>query len=91
MEMVLGFTGMVSWGYTLIGWMSFRAAGIPLPAWWYPACATALLTAVVTIWVCVERCRSTKRMPKGDPRRLGVIRFDSETGEWYCDPGEGNR
>ena len=91
MEMVLAFTGCAAWMYTLIEAAANLGAGIPLPEWWYPACAIALLTAFIAIVVSVDSYRSTKRMPKDDPRRLGVIRYDADKGEWYCDDGRKDR
>lgn len=86
MGVLLGMTGLISWGYTMIGWISFREAGIPLPEWWYPAAATAILTLIIALCVCVQSAKSGRG--KRDPRRLGVIRYDPDTEMWYCDPNE---
>lgn len=86
MGVLLGMTGLISWGYTLIGAAANLGAGIPLPEWWYPAAATAILTLIITLCVCVQSAKSGRE--KRDPRRLGVIRYDPDTETWYCDPSE---
>lgn len=91
MGVLLAFAGCVAWMYTLTGAAANLGAGIPLPEWWYPACAVSVLTVLIAVCVCVDSCRTTKRMPKDDPRRLGVIRYNPETGEWYCDDGRKDR
>lgn len=88
MAVALGFIAMVSWMYTFIGAVGACGLGIrltDLPQWWYTAAVVAVLMMVISIAHCVY---GVKKKPAKDPRRLGVIRYDPETEEWYCDPGE---
>lgn len=91
MALLFGFISLTAWGYTFIGAAGAYGLGMRLsdmPQWWYTAAAAAVLTLVICIAGCVHDIR---KVPERDPRRLGVIRYDSQTGEWYCDPGEDKR
>lgn len=87
MAAVFGFIAMVSCMYTFIGAAGAYGLGLSLaelPQWWY----TAAVVAGFMLFIIIAHCaNSVKKQQKEDPRRRGVIRYDPETEEWYCDPG----
>lgn len=92
MEYIKGtfcFLALVSWGYTAIGYVGCKDAGIPYPEWFYPAAAAAVVTLIILI-VCLiyeiltaaTKPRRTKRDRRRRNRCLGVVRY--EDGSWVC-------
>lgn len=79
-KLIYLFVSMISWGYTIIGYMGCAPLGLPMPDWWYTAAAAAAVTLVILIAVLAnEIAGRAARNRRRNARRLGVIRYVDNT------------